>query len=75
MQKGPQGRFYLREKTEIGKPSRWVHQSLAPCPTGPGPLMTLDRKWAWYDTMERFKGAVKVWPELAEMRKEAVTHA
>lgn len=71
MQKGPQGRFYLREKTEIGKPSRWVHQSLQPCPTGPGPLMTLDRKWAWYDTMERFKGAVKKWPELKDMRKEA----
>lgn len=69
MQKGPQGRFYLKEKTEIGMPSRWVHQSLQPCPTGPGPLMTLDRKWAWYDTMERFKGAVKKWPELKEMQK------
>lgn len=75
MQKGPQGRFYLKEKTEIGKPSRWVHQSLQPCPTGPGPLMTLDRKWAWYDTMDRFKGAVKKWPELKDMRKEATSHA
>ena len=67
----PQGRFYLRERTDITGTPRYVHQSLQPCPTGPGPLMTSDRKWAWFDTMERFKGAVKKWPELASMRKEA----
>lgn len=70
-QRPPQGRFYLRERTGLTEQPRYVHQSLQPCPTGPGPLMTSDRKWAWYDTMERFKGAVKKWPELKEMRKEA----
>jgi len=67
----PQGRFYLRERTDITGTPRYVHQSLQPCPTGPGPLMTLDRKWAWHDTMERFKGAVGKWPELATMQKVA----
>lgn len=66
--KAPTGRFYLREP---GGDMRFVHQSLQPSPTGPGPLMTSDRKWAWYDTMERYRGAKKLWPELAEMRKEA----
>ena len=68
--KAPTGRFYLREP---GGDMRFVHQSLQPSPTGPGPLMTSDRKWAWYDTMERYRGAKKLWPELADMRKEAAS--
>lgn len=71
--KAPPGRFYLREKAVIGQPPRWVHQSLSPCPTGPGPLMTLDRKWAWFDTMERYRGALKQWPQITSMIKEAVS--
>lgn len=67
----PSGRFYLREKAEIGKPVRYVHQSLSACPTGPGPLMTLDRKWAWFDTMERYRGALVKWPQITSMIKEA----
>jgi hypothetical protein len=69
----PTGRFYLREKAVIGKPVRYVHQSLSPCPTGPGPLMTLDRKWAWFDTMDRYRGALKQWPQITSMIKEAVS--
>src|SRR5690606_23095949 len=65
----PQGRFYLRDKTTL----LFVHQSLQPSPSGPGPMMTSDRKWAWYDTMERFRGAMKKWPELANLRKEAAS--
>lgn len=67
----PTGRFYLREKAVIGQQPRWVHQSLSPCPTGPGPLMTLDRKWAWFDTMDRYRGALKQWPQITSMLKEA----
>lgn len=70
--KAQSGRFYLREKAVIGQPPRWVHQSLSPCPTGPGPLMTLDRKWAWFDTMDRYRGALKQWPQITSMIKEAV---
>lgn len=69
----PTGRFYLREKAELGKPVRYVHQSLSPCPTGPGPLMTLDRKWAWFDTMDRYRGALKQWPQITSMLKEAAS--
>lgn len=68
----PTGRFYLREKAEIGKPVRYVHQSLSQCPTGPGPLMTLDRKWAWFDTMDRYRGALAKWPQITSMIKEGV---
>lgn len=64
--KAPTGRFYLRNAA-----GNFVHQSLQASPTGTGPLMTSDRKWAWYDTMDRYRGAKKVWPELATMRKEA----
>lgn len=67
--RAPQGRFYLRDKATL----LFVHQSLQPSPSGPGPLMTSDRKWAWYDTMERFRGAMKKWPELANLRKEAAS--
>lgn len=70
--KAQSGRFYLREKAVIGQPPRWVHQSLSPCPTGPGPLMTLDRKWAWFDTMDRYRGALKQWPQITSMIKESV---
>lgn len=59
-------RFYLRDRE-----GRFVHQSLQPCPTGPGPLMTSDRKWAWCDNFQRFKGARKLWPEIATMRRES----
>lgn len=69
VKRAPSGRFYLRDKAT----GHFVHQSLQPCPTGPGPLMTSDRKWAWYDTMERYRGAKKKWPELAAMRKEAAS--
>jgi hypothetical protein len=67
VKKAPTGRFYLRDKTTL----EFVHQSLAPSQTGPGPMMTKDRKWAWYDTMPRYRGARNRWPELADMRKEA----
>jgi hypothetical protein len=70
--KAQSGRFYLREKAVIGQPPRWVHQSLSQCPTGPGPLMTLDRKWAWFDTMDRYRGALKQWPQITSMIKESV---
>ena len=69
VKRAPQGRFYLRDKAT----GLFVHQSLQPCPTGPGPLMTFDRKWAWYDTVDRYRGAKKKWPELASMRKEAAS--
>jgi hypothetical protein len=65
--RAPQGRFYLRDQD-----GRYVHQSLQPSPTGPGPLMTSDRKWGWFDTMDRYRGAKKVWPQLSFMRKDAV---
>lgn len=64
--KAPTGRFYLRNAA-----GNFVHQSLQKAPNSTGPLMTSDRKWAWYDTMDRYRGAKKVWPELADMRKEA----
>ena len=63
----PSGRFYLRDKTT----GHFVHQSLEPNPAGDGPMMTFDRKWAWYDTMERYRGAKKRWPQIEAMRKEA----
>lgn len=65
----PSGRFYLRDKTT----GHFVHQSLQPNPAGDGPMMTFDRKWAWYDTMERYRGAKKRWPQIEAMRKEAVS--
>lgn len=65
--RAPQGRFYLRDQD-----GRFVHQSLQASPTGPGPLMTSDRKWGWYDTMDRYRGAKKLWPQIALMRKEGV---
>ena len=67
VKKAPSGRFYLRDKATL----EFVHQSLAPSPNGSGPMMTKDRKWAWYATMQRYRGARKRWPELADMRKEA----
>lgn len=70
--KAPTGRFYLREKGSIGQPIRYVHQSLQPSPSGPGPMMTTDRKWAWFDTMDRYRGALKQWPQITSMIKEAV---
>ena len=63
----PTGRFYLRDKTT----GHFVHQSLQPNAAGDGPMMTFDRKWAWYDTMERYRGAKKRWPQIEAMRKEA----
>lgn len=66
IKRAPQGRFYLRDKD-----GRYVHQGLLASPTGAGPMMTEARAWAWYDTMERYKGAKRKWPELASMRKEA----
>jgi len=64
--KAPTGRFYLRDKVS----GLYVHQSLQQSATMLGPMMTSDRKWAWFDTMERYRGAKKKWPELADMRKE-----
>lgn len=66
--RAPTGRFYLRDKD-----GRYVHQSLQATPIGSGPMMTIDRKWAWFDTMDRYRGAKKLWPELADMRKEAAS--
>lgn len=67
----PQGRFYLIERGDPLATRRYIHQSLQPCPTGPGPLMTTDRRLAWFGTMQQFKGAMKQWPMLKDMRKEA----
>lgn len=69
--KAPTGRFYLREKGSIGQPIRYVHQSLQPSPSGPGPMMTTDRKWAWFDNIERYRGALAKWPQITSMIKEA----
>lgn len=69
--RAPSGRFYLREKGSIGQPIRYVHQSLQPSPSGPGPMMTTDRKWAWFDTMDRYRGALARWPQITSMIKEA----
>jgi hypothetical protein len=66
--KAPTGRFYLRDKVT----GHFVHQSLQPASRGDGPMMTSDRKWAWFDNMDRYRGAKRQWPQLAEMRKEAV---
>lgn len=61
----PPGRFYVRDRE-----GRYLHMSLLPCPTGPGPLMTTKRADDWCDNSQRFKGARKLWPEIATMRKE-----
>lgn len=71
MHKAPTGRFYLVERGDVTSTRRYVHQSLAPCPTGPGPMMTTDRKWAWIGQLIHFRNALKKWPGLTEMRKEA----
>jgi hypothetical protein len=67
MRSEPTGRFYLRDKTTL----LYVHQSLSPAPTSAGPLMTEDRKRAWYDNIQRFRGAAKKWPQIKAMRKES----
>lgn len=61
----PSTRFYLRDSL-----GRYLHQSLERSPTDNGPLMTSNRKWAWFDTEQRFKGAAKKWPEIEAFRKE-----
>ncbi|WEJ60208.1 hypothetical protein [Devosia sp. FJ2-5-3] len=61
----PSTRFYLRDSL-----GRYVHQSLECSPADNGPLMTSNRKWAWFDTEQRFKGAAKKWPEIEAFRKE-----
>lgn len=71
MHKVPTGRFYLVERGDLTTTRRYVHQSLAPCPTGTGPMMTTDRKWAWIGQLTHFRNALKKWPGLTEMRKEA----
>lgn len=65
----PSGRFYLRDRVT----GFFVHQELSPSKTGDGPLMIFGRQYAWCDTMEKYKGAKKKWPELASMRKEAAS--
>jgi hypothetical protein len=62
---GPSTRFYVRDMK-----GRYLHQSLERSPTDNGPLMTSNRKWAWYDNAQRFAGACRKWPEIADMRKE-----
>lgn len=62
---GPSTRFYVRDAK-----GRYLHQSLERSPTDTGPLMTSNRKWAWYDNAQRFAGACRKWPEIADMRKE-----
>ena len=59
-------RFYIRDHD-----GRYLHNSLTKCPTGPGPLMTTDRAWGWCDNAQRYRGALKLWPEIATMRKVA----
>lgn len=61
----PSTRFYLRDSL-----GRYVHQSLECSPADNGPLTTSNRKWAWFDTEQRFKGAAKKWPEIEAFRKE-----
>jgi hypothetical protein len=61
----PSTRFYVRDELD-----RYLHQSLERSPTDTGPLMTINRKWAWFDTEQRFKGAAKRWPEIEGFRKE-----
>jgi len=61
-------RFFVRDDN-----GRYLHQSLDPSETGIGPLMTTNRKQAWHDTMERYRGAMKKWPELANMHMEAAS--
>ena len=58
-------RFYVRDKA-----GRYLHQSLERSPTDDGPLMTINRAYAWFDNAQRFAGAAKKWPEIEEMRKE-----
>lgn len=58
-------RFYVRDG------NRYLHQSLEPSPTDDGPLMTVNRAYAWFDNAQRFEGARKLWPEIATMRKDA----
>lgn len=60
-----QARFYVRDKA-----GRYLHQSLERSPTDTGPLMTVNRKWAWFDNAQRFAGACKKWPEIGAMRQE-----
>ena len=67
VRRAPTGRFYVRDRVTM----QFLHQSLQPSPQGGGPLMTMDRKWAWFDTIERYRGARKRWPQIDEMRKEA----
>ena len=61
-------RFYLRD--ELG---RYLHQSLERSPTDTGPLMTSNRKWAWFDNERRYEGALKKWPGIAALRREVPT--
>ena len=58
-------RFYVRDKA-----GRYLHQSLERSPTDDGPLMTINRAYAWFDNAQRFAGAAKKWPEIETMRKE-----
>lgn len=58
-------RFYLRD--ELG---RYLHQSLERSPTDTGPLMTSNRKWAWFDNERRYEGALRKWPVIAVLRRE-----
>ncbi|MGV8950101.1 MAG: hypothetical protein ACOH2M_03285 [Cypionkella sp.] len=58
-------RFYVRDGQ-----GRYLHQSLERSPTDTGPLMTTNRKWAWFDNSQRYRGACKKWPEIETMRKE-----
>jgi hypothetical protein len=59
-------RFYIRDAK-----GRYLHQSLEASPTDDGPLMTSNRKWAWFDNAQRLAGATKKWPEISAMRREA----
>lgn len=58
-------RFYLRDKA-----GHFLHMSLEASPTDDGPLMTKNRAYAWVDNAQRYRGALKLWPEIAELRKE-----
>ncbi|AKR55727.1 hypothetical protein XM25_07935 [Devosia sp. H5989] len=58
-------RFYLRD--DLG---RYLHQSLESSPTDTGPLMTSNRKWAWFDNERRYEGALRKWPGIASLRRE-----
>jgi hypothetical protein len=59
-------RFYIRDKN-----GSYLHQSLEASPTDDGPLMTTNRKWAWFDNAQRYAGACRKWPEIEAMRQEA----